>query len=246
MAGNSQRRGAIRKEGTKKGPQVGSGGQRRRGLEGKGATPRADQRPNHKAYKIAQKAARSNQGRHKKTDDVEVVVGRNPVVECLRAGVPATALYVVLGTEADERLTESVTRAADAGIAIMEVQRHDLDRITSNGMHQGIALQVPPYQYTYPDDLLKSATSDSSPALLVARHRVAEPVEQGDAVGRRGFRRIEAGPVDPHEPPAEPSGRVGEIGRADAGVDEGPVAAALRHEEAIACETRARTRLRNH
>ena len=58
MAGNSQRRGAIRKEGTKKGPQVGSGGQRRRGLEGKGATPRADQRPNHKAYKIAQKAAR--------------------------------------------------------------------------------------------------------------------------------------------------------------------------------------------
>ena len=132
MAGNSQRRGAIRKEGTKKGPQVGSGGQRRRGLEGKGATPRADQRPNHKAYKIAQKNARSNQGRHKKTDDVEVVVGRNPVLECLRAGVPATALYVVLGTESDERLTESVTRAADAGMAILEVQRHDLDRIIAH------------------------------------------------------------------------------------------------------------------
>ncbi|MUL79644.1 23S rRNA (guanosine(2251)-2'-O)-methyltransferase RlmB [Mycolicibacterium sp. CBMA 226] len=182
MAGNSQRRGAIRKEGTKKGPQVGSGGQRRRGLEGKGATPRADQRPNHKAYKIAQKAARSNQGRHKKTDDVEVVVGRNPVVECLRAGVPATALYVVLGTEADERLTESVTRAADAGIAIMEVQRHDLDRITSNGMHQGIALQVPPYQYMYPDDLLKAATSDSSPALLVALDNISDPRNLGAIV----------------------------------------------------------------
>jgi 23S rRNA (guanosine2251-2'-O)-methyltransferase len=182
MAGNSQRRGAIRKEGTKKGPTVGSGGQRRRGLEGKGATPRADQRPNHKAYKIAQKTARSNQGRHKKTDDVEVVVGRNPVVECLRAGVPATALYVVLGTEADERLTESVTRAADAGIAIMEVQRHDLDRITSNGMHQGIALQVPPYQYMYPDDLLKSATSDSSPALLVALDNISDPRNLGAIV----------------------------------------------------------------
>ncbi|MCX8564937.1 23S rRNA (guanosine(2251)-2'-O)-methyltransferase RlmB [Mycolicibacterium mucogenicum] len=182
MAGNSQRRGAIRKEGTKKGPQVGSGGQRRRGLEGKGATPRADQRPNHKAYKIAQKTARSNQGRHKKTDDVEVVVGRNPVVECLRAGVPATALYVVLGTEADERLTESVTRAADAGIAIMEVQRHDLDRITSNGMHQGIALQVPPYQYAHPDDMLKSATSDATPALLVALDNISDPRNLGAIV----------------------------------------------------------------
>ena len=36
MAGNSQRRGAIRKTGSKKGPTVGSGGQRRRGLEGRG------------------------------------------------------------------------------------------------------------------------------------------------------------------------------------------------------------------
>ena len=183
MAGNSQRRGAIRKAGTKKGPQVGSGGQRRRGLEGRGATPPASERPNHKAYKQAAKAARSAQGRHqKKTDDVEVVVGRNPVVECLRAGVPATALYVVLGTEADERLTESVTRAADAGIAIMEVQRHDLDRITSNGMHQGIALQVPPYQYMHPDDLLKSATSDSMPALLVALDNISDPRNLGAIV----------------------------------------------------------------
>ena len=47
MAGNSQRRGAIRKPGTKKGPTVGSGGVRRRGLEGKGATPPAHERTHH-------------------------------------------------------------------------------------------------------------------------------------------------------------------------------------------------------
>ena len=51
MAGNSQRRGAVRRSGSKKGPQIGSGGQRRRGLEGKGPTPKASDRPNHKAYK---------------------------------------------------------------------------------------------------------------------------------------------------------------------------------------------------
>ncbi|MGB4809604.1 MAG: 23S rRNA (guanosine(2251)-2'-O)-methyltransferase RlmB, partial [Candidatus Phosphoribacter baldrii] len=48
MAGNSQRRGAVRKSG--KGPTVGSGGQRRRGLEGKGPTPKAADRENHKAH----------------------------------------------------------------------------------------------------------------------------------------------------------------------------------------------------
>lgn len=182
MAGNSKRRGAVRKPGTKKGPTVGSGGVRRRGLEGRGATPAAKDRVNHPAAKRAAKAARKQQGRQRKTDDVELVLGRNPVVECLRAGVPATALYVALGAESDERLTESVTRAADSGIAILEVPRTDLDRMSTNGLHQGIALQVPPYQYAHPDDLVKSATTDVSPALLVALDNISDPRNLGAIV----------------------------------------------------------------
>ena len=179
MAGNSQRRGAIRKPGTKKGPKVGSGGVRRRGLEGRGATPPAYMRPNHPA---AKRAAKSQQRRPKRTDDTEVVLGRNPVLECLRAGVPATALYVALGTDADERLTESVRRAADAGISILEVPRADLDRISANGLNQGVALQVPPYQYAHPDDLLATATKDSKPALLVALDNISDPRNLGAIV----------------------------------------------------------------
>lgn len=182
MAGNSQRRGAVRKEGTKKGPTVGSGGVRRRGLEGKGATPPAHMRPGHPANKRANKAARQQQGRPKKTDETEIVLGRNPVVECLRAGVPATALFVALGAESDERLTESVTRAADSGIPILEVSRTDLDRMSTNGMHQGIALQVPPYQYAHPADLLREARSDSAPALLVALDNISDPRNLGAIV----------------------------------------------------------------
>ncbi|MGH3580699.1 MAG: 23S rRNA (guanosine(2251)-2'-O)-methyltransferase RlmB [Mycobacterium sp.] len=183
MAGNSQRRGAVRKEGTKKGPVVGSGGVRRRGLEGKGATPPASQRAHHPAGKKAAKVARQNQGRQqRKTDEVEVVLGRNPVVECLRAGVPATALWVMLGVDADERITESVKRAADSGISILEVQKHDLDRIASNGLHQGLALQVPPYSYMHPDDMLKAAQRDSTPALLVALDNISDPRNLGAIV----------------------------------------------------------------
>ncbi|KGI70038.1 23S rRNA (guanosine(2251)-2'-O)-methyltransferase RlmB [Mycolicibacterium rufum] len=182
MAGNSQRRGAVRKAGTKKGPTVGSGGVRRRGLEGKGATPPAHQRPHHPAAKRAAKAARQQQGRHRKTDDTEIVLGRNPVVECLRAGVPATALYVALGADSDERLTEAVQTAADKGIAILEVPRHDLDRIAANGMHQGLALQVPPYVYAHPDDLLAEAKKDAAPPLLVALDNISDPRNLGAIV----------------------------------------------------------------
>jgi 23S rRNA (guanosine2251-2'-O)-methyltransferase len=180
MAGNSRRRGAVRKAGTKKGPTVGSGGVRRRGLEGRGATPPAHMRPNHPAAKRAAKAQQRRPAR--KTDDTEIVLGRNPVVECLRAGVPATALYIALGAEADERLTESVKLAADSGISILEVPRHDLDRIAANGLHQGIALQVPPYRYAHPDDLLAAATKDSVPALMVALDNISDPRNLGAIV----------------------------------------------------------------
>lgn len=179
MAGNSRRRGAIRKEGTKKGPIVGSGGQRRRGLEGRGPTPPAHLRPNHPAAKRAK--AQSRRPVRGKTDESETVLGRNPVLECLRAGVPATALYVALGTEADERLTESVTRAADLGISILEVPRTDLDRMTANHLHQGIALQVPPYNYAHPDDLVAAALA-SPPALLVALDNISDPRNLGAIV----------------------------------------------------------------
>jgi 23S rRNA (guanosine2251-2'-O)-methyltransferase len=135
-------------------------------------------RPHHPA---AKKATPKPRKPAKRSDDSEVVLGRNAVLECLRAGVPATALYVALGTEADERLSEAVRRAADCGIAILEVPRTDLDRITTNGLHQGIALQVPPYDYAHPDDLLAAAT-ESPPALLVALDNISDPRNLGAIV----------------------------------------------------------------
>jgi 23S rRNA (guanosine2251-2'-O)-methyltransferase len=178
MPGNSRRRGAVRKSGTKKGPAVGSGGQRRRALEGRGPTPPAHMRPNHPAAR----RARAQPGRPaRRTDETETVLGRNPVLECLRAGVPATALYIALGTEADERLTESVSRAGDLGVTILEVPRTDLDRMTANHLHQGIALQVPPYNYAHPDDLILAAT-ESPPALLVALDNISDPRNLGAIV----------------------------------------------------------------
>ena len=51
MTGNSQRRGATRKPGSKKGPTGGTGGKGRQALEGRGPTPKAEERPYHVAAK---------------------------------------------------------------------------------------------------------------------------------------------------------------------------------------------------
>lgn len=189
MAGNSRRRGAVRKTGTKKGAVKGSGGKRRRGLEGRGATPPAEMRVGHPAARRAAAAARAKQSkvqadaaRKRAAEGPELVLGRNPVVECLRAGVPATALYVAVGTEPDERLTEAVHFAGERGISLLEVPRTDLDKMTTNGLHQGIALQVPPFQYAHPDELIAAGRDDSQPGLVVALDNITDPRNLGAVI----------------------------------------------------------------
>ncbi|MEV8438981.1 23S rRNA (guanosine(2251)-2'-O)-methyltransferase RlmB [Actinosynnema sp. NPDC051121] len=186
MAGNSKRRGAMRNPGSKKGAVVGSGGQKSKGLQGKGPTPKAAERPNHPAYKRANAAAKAEQVRAQRRkaaeNGPETVAGRNPVVECLRAGIPATALYVALGIDADDRVAEAVQLAATRGISVLEVQRGELDRITGGAMHQGLGLQVPPFEYTEPRELLKIANQSGTPPLLVALDGVTDPRNLGAVV----------------------------------------------------------------
>ncbi len=187
MAGNSQRKGSVRK--TAKKPTPGSGGRVRRGLEGKGPTPKAKDRPYHKAHAAAQqktkRADRSPQqrGPQRRTgSEAEWVAGRNSVVETLRAGVPVTAVYVAEGAERDGRLREAFAIASDAGISLLEVSRNELDRLTGGAVHQGLAARIPPYEYAHPDELLVLAQEAGEPPLLVALDQVTDPRNLGAVV----------------------------------------------------------------
>ncbi|HCT81822.1 MAG TPA: 23S rRNA (guanosine(2251)-2'-O)-methyltransferase RlmB [Micromonosporaceae bacterium] len=114
-------------------------------------------------------------------DAPELLVGRNPVVEALRAHVPGTALYVAQGIEIDERVSESIRTASDRGIPLLEVGRAELDRLTGGVLHQGIGLQVPPFSYEPFEDLLMSALEHPSP-LLVALDGVTDPRNLGAVI----------------------------------------------------------------
>ncbi len=115
-------------------------------------------------------------GARRATGEVpELVTGRNPVLEALRAGVPGSALYVTSG--ADDRVRESIKIAADRDIPLLETGRNELDRLTDGAVHQGIALQVKPYRYAHPDDLLKGTAP-----LIVAVDGITDPRNLGAIV----------------------------------------------------------------
>ncbi|MET8306069.1 MULTISPECIES: 23S rRNA (guanosine(2251)-2'-O)-methyltransferase RlmB [unclassified Micromonospora] len=114
-------------------------------------------------------------------DSPELLVGRNPVLEALRAQVPATALYTAQGIDMDDRINEIIRTAADRGIANLEISRAELDRMTGGVLHQGVGLQVPPFAYQPFEDMVAAALEQQAP-LLVALDGVTDPRNLGAVI----------------------------------------------------------------
>jgi 23S rRNA (guanosine2251-2'-O)-methyltransferase len=201
MAGSSQRRGAVRKPGSKKGQTAGSGGQKPKRLQGRGPTPKAVERPKHPAARKAAAAVRrdSSSGRGTRAGSSgarrtgkkggptsEWVFGRNSVVEALRAGVPVTTMYVASRIDSDDRVRESLKAAVAQGFPLIETPRAELDRLSDGGVHQGIAIQVPAYSYADPEDLLAAAADLGEAALIVALDGVTDPRNLGAVIRSAG------------------------------------------------------------
>ncbi len=174
----------------KKGPTKGTGGLGRKALEGRGPTPKAEDRAWHPAGKRKAAAERyaASGGKGKpgqrqtaggnpnrsarakdNTTDTEVVTGRNSVLEALRAKIPATAFYIAQRVEMDDRVKEMLSIATHRGIPVLEVTRQELDRMAGfDGVHQGVAIKVPPYEYAHPQDLLENTIDKGQVPLFVA------------------------------------------------------------------------------
>ncbi|MBU6144372.1 MAG: RNA methyltransferase, partial [Acidobacteria bacterium] len=210
MAKKPSRPGARTK---KAAPKVGSGGNRRQGLEGRGPTPKAEDRKYHpaakakaareakaargpKVQKVAKKgeflaptnrtagnaggASRSARRVQKAADSTEVLSGRNSVLEALRAKVPASGLFIATRIEMDDRVKEAINLANSRGIPVGEVTRPEMDRMTGfDAVHQGIALQVPPYNYQHPSELLDKILARGQKPLLVALDGITDPRNLG-------------------------------------------------------------------
>ena len=267
MAGKPGRPGAAK---SKKGGKVGSGGNNKQRPEGRGPTPKAEDRKNHKAFKAKQAAERkaaalgikivgkgagnsstarkfaseldpkiatartgkaapraaagragaaagsragaprgtagtrdgarrgeflapsartagsagaakrAGQRVAKAENASEVLSGRNSVLEALRSKVPATALFIATRIEMDERVKEAIKIAAARGVPVTELTRPEIDRMTGfDSVHQGIALQVPPYKYQHPMELLDLILSRGQKPLLVALDGITDPRNLG-------------------------------------------------------------------
>ncbi len=182
MAGNSARKGAVAHS-SKKGPAGGTGGKNKRRLAGKGPTPKAEDRPYHGAAKrkktVAERipSTRAPHGGRIDKPRGEIVSGRNPVLEALRANVPATELLVARSIDVDDRVAECLKLALHLGLSIREVHRAEIEGISPNS--QGIILAIKPYQYSSFEEITERA---KYPMLIVALDGITDPRNLGAIV----------------------------------------------------------------
>lgn len=105
-----------------------------------------------------------------------LLVGRNPIREALRAGRDIEKLLVARG-ELIGSAREIVAMAKDAKIVVQEVDRVRLDQMAPN--HQGLIAVASAYSYKTVDDMLALAKKRGEAPLLVILDGVTDPHNLG-------------------------------------------------------------------
>jgi 23S rRNA (guanosine2251-2'-O)-methyltransferase len=124
------------------------------------------------------------------TRRVDILYGRNPVLEALRSGRAARKLVIAAGIPREDRLDEILTLASDRGIPVEESARHRLDDIAHTEYHQGIAGYFHSRAPLAIADLLENS---HPPQLFVVLDGIQDPQNLGaitrtaDAVGADGI-----------------------------------------------------------
>ena len=105
-----------------------------------------------------------------------LLVGRNPIREALRAGRDIEKLLVARG-ELIGSAREIVAMAREAKIVVQEVDRVRLDQMAPN--HQGLIAVASAYAYKTVDDMLALAKARGEDPLLVILDGVTDPHNLG-------------------------------------------------------------------
>ena len=123
----------------------------------------------------------------------EWIYGRNPAIECLRAGRRTVSEMVL--PPFDQRESDEIAQLRATAQARGIVCRHEdfkrLDQITRGGHHQGVALKVSPYPYCGLDEIVHDVEDDENAIVVVLDH-LEDPQNVGSilrtacAVGAKG------------------------------------------------------------
>ena len=115
----------------------------------------------------------------------DLIIGRNSVRETLKSGAQVDRIYVVQGIS-DGSIKELIHMAREAHLVIKEITRYKMDEMCAGlgydgkvGNHQGIAAQVPAFQYSTLDDMFALAEKRNEKPFIILLDGIQDPQNLG-------------------------------------------------------------------
>jgi 23S rRNA (guanosine2251-2'-O)-methyltransferase len=125
--------------------------------------------------------------------NTELLYGRRPVLEALRAKRRTFRRLIVADNAEQTGIVQDILKAASQRrVRTESMHRRDLDSMVQNANHQSVVLEASPYPYVNLEQILHAADQDGEPPLLLLLdllqdvHNVGALMRTAEAVGVHG------------------------------------------------------------
>lgn len=125
-------------------------------------------------------------------DREDIVEGRNAVIEALRAGRMIDKIFIQKG-ETDKTLGHIASKAREAGIVVVDADRHKLDSMSQTHAHQGVIALAAVREYCTVSDILDIAREKNEAPFVIVCDEISDPhnlgavIRTAEAAGAHGI-----------------------------------------------------------
>ena len=122
--------------------------------------------------------------------ELNIVAGRNPVMEALNGERTVERIFIVDGAEGS--ISKIIAVAREQGIMIDFVARDKIDSMAQGVKHQGVVAKISQYEYASVDDILENArVSGEDPYILILDgitdpHNLGAIIRTAECAGAHG------------------------------------------------------------
>lgn len=121
----------------------------------------------------------------------EFILGKNPVIEALRAEHAINKIWIGEGSQKGQ-MTKLLQLAKEQGVLVQHVPKKKLDQLVNSTNHQGVVASIAAYEYAELEDLFANAAKRGEQPFFLLLDEIEDPHNLGsilrtaDACGVHG------------------------------------------------------------